>query len=527
MSKDVLIGIDAGTSVIKAVAFSADGEALASSNRPNHYASVEHGGVEQAMTRTWRDTLAVLAELTGAHPELARRTVALAVTGQGDGTWLVDADGEPVHDAWLWLDARSAKQAEAIEGGAHYDTVYRETGTAVNVCQMRSQLRWMASHAPELLDAAASAFHCKDFLYQRLTGERAADPSEAVFTFGSLASRDYSDAVIDALELADQRHLLPPIVDGMAQSHALLPAVAREVGLPDGLPVTLGYVDVMCSALGGGLFDPDVAPGLSIVGSTGMHMKWVADADAIRLNASRSGYTMCFPGGSYAQMQSNMAATLNIDWLLQVATDAVALAGHETSPDALLAKLDDALAATTPSAVLFHPYISQAGERGPFTDPDARASFSGLDQSAGFAELLRSVYDGLALAARDCFAAMGEMPAEIRISGGATRSLEFRKLLAGALGTPLRIVDRDEAGAAGACMIAATRHGLFDDLAACSDRWIGERLGEPLEPDPTLQAHFDALLPVYQATREALTPGWQALAEIRREQVHEKGSRHD
>ena len=527
MSKDVLIGVDAGTSMIKAVAFSAEGEALASSSRPNQYATVARGGVEQDMARTWRDTLAVLAELTDVNPELAQRTVALAVTGQGDGTWLVDADGEPVHDAWLWLDARSAREAAAIEQGTDYDTVYRETGTAVNVCQMRSHLRWMASHSPELLSGAASAFHCKDFLYQRFTGERAADPSEAVFTFGSLASRDYSDAVIDALELSDQRHLLPPIVDGMTQSHALLPAVAREVGLPEGLPVTLGYVDVICSALGGGIFDPSVAPGLSIVGSTGMHMKWVADADAVTLNASKSGYTMCFPGGSYAQMQSNMAATLNIDWLLQVATDAVALAGYDTTPDALLAKLDDALAATTPSTLLFHPYISQAGERGPFTDPDARASFTGLDQSAGFADLLRAVYEGLALAARDCYDAMGEMPAEIRISGGAARSGEFRKLLAGALGSPLRVANRDEAGAAGACMIAATHHGLFETLQACSERWVDERLGEPVTPDPRLQAHFDALLPVYQSTREALTPGWQAMAGIRENHADEDGNGND
>ena len=512
----VLIGIDAGTSVIKAVAFSTDGEALASSSVPNDYRSGADGAVEQDIERTWESTLAVLERLLTEHPSLASATRALAVTGQGDGTWLIDGSGRAAHDAWLWLDSRSAFEAEELARSAGIDTIYTRTGTGINVCQMRTQLNWICKHDPELLARASTAFHCKDYLYYRLTGERATDPSEGVFTFGNFTERDYDDEVIAALGLSAHRPLLPPIVDGIHESHALDRDIARRLGLPIGLPVVLGYVDVICTALGGGLYAPQLAPGLSVIGSTGMHMKWLADAEEVTLNADRSGYTMAFPGGGFAQMQSNMAATLNIDWFLDLAIDTIGAAGFTAQRGELLARFDALVESSPPAAVLYHPYISQAGERGPFTAPEARAGFTGLDQSVGFAGLLRAVYEGLALAARDCFDAMGERPGEIRLSGGAARSRMLRHILSSALDRPLRIVDVEEAGAAGACMIAATQVGLFDTLDDCCRVWVDARLGEAIEPQADLVGHYRDLLPVYRRTREVLMPVWSELADLRR-----------
>ena len=66
------------------------------------------GGVEQDMARTWDDAAAVLRDLARPCRISRRRVLALAITGQGDGTWLVDREGEPVAPAWLWLDSRSA-----------------------------------------------------------------------------------------------------------------------------------------------------------------------------------------------------------------------------------------------------------------------------------------------------------------------------------------------------------------------------------------------------------------------------------
>ena len=108
MARDLILAIDAGTSVIKVLAFDLDGNEVATAARPNSYRTGTGGAVDQDMARTWRDTVAVLRELTESNAGLASRAAALAVTGQGDGTWLVDRDGVPVAPAWLWLDARAA-----------------------------------------------------------------------------------------------------------------------------------------------------------------------------------------------------------------------------------------------------------------------------------------------------------------------------------------------------------------------------------------------------------------------------------
>ena len=108
MSDGVILALDAGTSVMKAVAFDLEGRILASEGRPNRYDTRADGAVEQDMVATWRDAAGVLRALAARLDDLPRRVKALAVTGQGDGTWLMDASGEPVIPAWLWLDSRAA-----------------------------------------------------------------------------------------------------------------------------------------------------------------------------------------------------------------------------------------------------------------------------------------------------------------------------------------------------------------------------------------------------------------------------------
>ena len=515
MNTSKLIGIDAGTSVIKAVAFDIDGRQIASSGRRNEYRTLANGGVEQDMEATWVRTVEVLRELVDVQPELATQTIGLCVTGQGDGTWLVGENGRPLHDGWLWLDARASEESREILASEGIETVYRASGTGVNICQMRTHLLWLKRHQPELLSQARTAQHCKDWLYGRLTGERATDLSEAVMTFGDFRKRIYSDALLEALGYEDLRHLLPPIVDGTKQSRPLLANVASATGLPAGLPVSLGSIDVVCSAVGAGLYDDLARPGLTVLGSTGAHMKYAANADEVILNPDRSGYTLPLPGPAYAQLQTNMAATLNIDWILGLALEILCAQGVKRSLPDLLQSIDGQIMDALPGKALFHPYISAAGERGPFVEPDARASFTGLDQTASWLDMVRSVYDSLVLAARDCYTMMGKIPPEIRLTGGAAKSTALRCIMASALNRPVRTVSREEAGAAGAAMIAAVCQGVFEDITAATDAWVLPALQPPVHPDNELVHVYDCLFDAYLATRQAMPPVWSAQSRMR------------
>jgi len=231
------------------------------------------------------------------------------------------------------------------------------------------------------------------------------------------------------------------------------------------------------------------------------------------LNAEGTGYVMVLPiAGMVAQMHSNMASTLNIDWVLNLAADLAAELGQPVTKAELLARIDGWLATTRPGALLYHPYISEAGERGPFVDSTARASFIGLNATHRFADLTRAVVEGLGLAARDCYSAMGAMPAELRLTGGAARSRGLRAVLGAAIGAPTRVSAREEAGAAGAAMMAAVANGHYAGMDACIAEWVTPLLG-PAEPaDPDLSATYAALYPTYLTARRALVPVWAGLA---------------
>lgn len=513
MNRDILIGIDAGTSVIKSVAFDRSGKQLACCAVPNTYEAIGRTGVVQDMSRTWADTAKTLLALADKVEDLKSRVIAISVTGQGDGTWMIDAKGEPVGKGWLWLDARAGDIVSQLRHDAGDEERFAHTASGLAACQQGPQLRWMQDTAPDMLRGVATTFHCKDWLYFKLTGTLAIDPSEAVFTFGDYRTRTYSDTVISFLGLDRLRHVLPDIVDGSTTHHVLSNDAARLCGLKAGTPVILGYVDVACTALGAGIFEPGTDTGCSIIGSTGMHMRLAATPHDVRLNPERTGYTMCMPiPGVYAQMQSNMAATLNIDWVLSVAATMLKGLGIEKSRSELLDHADRWMESATPHPPIFHPYISEAGERGPFVDAAARASLLGLSIGHGFGDLVRAVFDGLAFAARDCYAQMGPLPNRVRLTGGAARSRSLRHILGGMLGAEIQTSEREEAGAAGTAMIAAVSLGLYGSMEDCVKEWVTpyQRVGEPADPD--LIEHYTRGFAVYRQSRLALQPVWPALA---------------
>ncbi|MDI9348529.1 MAG: FGGY-family carbohydrate kinase [Candidatus Symbiobacter sp.] len=517
-TSEIIIGLDAGTSLIKAVAFARDGTQLAVAAVPNVYTQPYGAAAEQDMALTWQNTIATLRQLADKIPNLARRAVALAVTGQGDGTWLMDQDGQPAGPALLWLDGRAAGIAQTLRSRPEDKERYRLTGTGLAACQQGPQMLWLLAHRPEQMARARTAFHCKDYLYYCLTGIRAGTACEGCFTFGDFRNRQYSDQVIEILGLKKYRPLLPDMVDGSEQTHPLSPDAAQLLGLAAGMPVCLGFLDVPCCALGGGLYDPLDRPGFTIIGSTGIHLCLSYSAEDACLNPERTGYTVPFPvAGSQLQMQTNMAATLNIDWVVDLARDILAAAGIDRQRLEILDHYQDAIAKAPAGAVLYHPYILEAGERGPFTNVQARASFNGLTSKVKFPDLLRGVFEGLALASRHCYSAMDYQSSnhpitEIRLSGGAAKNPVFRQIYAAILGKKVRTTARGEAGAAGAAMMAAVALRHYDTMQDCASEWVTPYLGEREEVDPALQKIYEKIYQAYLATLPGVENLWQVQA---------------
>ena len=512
MNKDIILGIDAGTSLIKAVAFTIHGKELGSSSIPNEYKIEPKGKATQSLELTWNKFCEVIKKLKEQFNDLENRIHLISVTGQGDGTWLIDKNGEPVCDAWLWLDSRSSEIAKKLSTLDAEENRFVATGTGMFSGNQSSQLLFMEKNYPEILDKAKTAFHCKDWIYYKLTGIKATDPSESCFTFGNFRTQEYDNSVINGLGLSKRRNLLPQIINGTKTHHSLKSEVAELLGLKSGTPVVLSYIDAVCTFLGSGGYEINKDVGTSSLGTTSGHMK-ANLISKIRPNIGlKSGYVMLLPIENTAlQFQTNMSGMINMNWLKSFVSDIFKDFNFEFNEKNFLDKIEYWVKKTEPQKLIYHPYISEAGERGPFINSNAQASLLGLNTNHRFPEIVRCFIEGLCFAAKECYLAMGEMPKEIRLAGGGSQSDSIRKIFSNILQTNVRTSNRKEAGAAGAAMIGAMSLGIYNEWPKCMDEWVSPFLGEVEHFDKNYSHTYEKLFSTYLDSRLTVMPIWEKL----------------
>ncbi|MEU6671755.1 FGGY-family carbohydrate kinase [Streptomyces sp. NPDC046727] len=455
----MFVGIDVGTSLVKAAAFDRAGRQLAVEARPVHL-DVRRGAVEQEMREVYAAVVGVLRVLTGRLEE----PVELAgLTGQGDGVWLVDGAGRPVRPAMSWMDGRAHELVDQWLADGTFEAVFRRTGSAVFPGCPGPLLAWLDRHEPKSLDAAAAAVSCKDMVFQRLTGAGRAvtDVSDASMPFLDPRTRTYDNGVVELLGLTHRRGLLPPVGDPIATGEA------GGEGLPAGTPLANGPYDLPACALGAGVTAP--GDGLLIVGTC---LASLVATDELDLTGEPAGlYISTDRPGHWLRAMPAMVGTAALDWVLRTTG-----ARHE--------ELDDLLVSAPPGAhgVRVLPYFAPSGERAPFVAPGLRAELLGVSLESTPAHLVRATCEGIGYAARHCLEAAG-LTGSLAVCGGGTRSLGWTGLLADVLGRPLRVVE-GEVGARGAVLAAAERYGVPLDAG----EWT--RPARIVEPDPGRAAYY-------------------------------------
>lgn len=467
----MLIGIDVGTSTVKAAAFDRSGAELGVEARPVGL-SLRGGLVEQDMDEVYGAVVAVLTDLTARLPG----TVELAgLTGQGDGVWLVDAEGRQVRAAASWMDGRAHGLVDQWLADGTFEAVFRRTGGAMFPGSPGPLLAWLDRHEPRSLDAAATALYCKDMVFRRLTGAPAGtDVSDASMPFLDPRTRAYDNRVVELLGLTHRRGLLPPVGDPIST------AEARGEGLPAGTRLANGPYDLPACARGAGVTAP--GDGLLIVGTCLASLVATTDLD---LSGEPAGlYISTDRPGHRLRAMPAMVGTAALDWVLT--TTGVA---HED--------VDGLLADTPPGAhgVKVLPYFAPSGERAPFVEPGLRAELTGVSLESTKADLIRATCEGIGYAARHCLEAAG-LTGSLAVCGGGTRSPAWMRLLADVLGRPLRVVE-GEVGARGAVLAAAERYGVALDAG----HWT--RPTAVVEPDPRRAKRYADAYPDHLARLEA------------------------
>lgn len=464
------IGLDVGTSRVKAVRFDDGWAAVDVESERNVVRRGSNGRREQDMDDVWSIAARLLAAVVRRSPD---RVDLVAITAQGDGCWLVDRAGDPVGPALLWNDSRAAGIVEQWQRDGVLADAFTRSGCLGAPGLAHAQLRWLHDHEPAVLNAAHTLLSCGSWIYAQLTGRRVLDTSDAANPFFDARAGRYDDKLLDLFGIGDLARLLPQVVSGADRVAPLKPDLVHSLGLEPGTQVALTPYDVPSTAIGTGVVDDGQA--FAILGTT---LCAGVVADDPRVDRRPNGMTLptSIPG-RWLIAYATMIGTEVLDWI------------------AVLLGLPDAagvshLAATSrrDDLPLVLPYLSPAGERSPFLDSTIRGSIHGLDTSHTPADLARATFDGLSLVVKDCLVSAGT-PATLALSGGGAASELWCRTICDAVGLPVVRPDVVEVGARGAVLSAATDAGRFDTIEQAIGAAV--RPGQVYTPDPVRSARLE------------------------------------
>lgn len=474
------LGLDIGTSVIKASAFDDAGDLVTTARESVSIVRRHAGWAEQDPLAVWRAVARCVRRVAAAN--LANEWRAVGVAAQGDGCWLVDEDLRPVAPAALWMDGRAAQLVESWVAEGTDRAYFAATANVPFPGAVPALLRWYEIHEPETLRRARWLLSCADWVVARLTGSVTTDHVNAARSVRDTGHAGWSPTLAASIGLGDWSHLLPPSSPSAGLRGAVTPPAARETSLPVGLPVMAASLDVAATMVGAGAAVPGDA--VTILGTTALSA--VVSEQPV-LTPDMIGFNTAMPWAGWARSMAAMAGTTNADWAAQVLGLRGSGADH---------RFFDLAESAPPGAggALFLPFIAPGGERAPFVQPAARAGFFGLDASADRATLARAVIEGVGLAVRHCHAFLPHSSDPVWITGGGARSRMWCQVIADLLRRPVVRADVSEPGALGIVMTAAVALGDRAWQSTTMERRI--QRGQTFEPGPAADA-YDELYSLY------------------------------
>lgn len=477
------LGIDLGTSGVKALLLDAGQRVVASASAPLEVSRPHDGWAEQNPADWIEATEAAVSALKSAHPAAFAAVRGIGLSGQMHGATLIDAAGAVLRPAILWNDTRSHAEAATLDADPRFRTV---TGNIVFPGFTAPKLAWVRANEPAVFARVAKVLLPKDYLRLWLTGEYVSEMSDAAGTaWLDVGGRAWSPELLAATGL-DLGHM-PALVEGTEVSGMLRGSVAARWGMGGGVTVAGGAGDNAASACGMGA----VRAGQAFV-SLGTSGVLFAANDAYRPNPASAVHTFCHAlPGAWHQMGVILSATDSLNWLSGVtgrtAAELTAELGEDLRP---------------PSGVTFLPYLS--GERTPHNDAAIRGAFAGLAHLSDRAALAQAVLEGVAFAFRDSLEALREAGtglARVTAIGGGSRARYWLKAIATALEIPVGLPAEGDFGAAfGAARLGLIAAGRADPHVICTP----PETAETIEPDAALAPAYRDAYRRYRALYPAI-----------------------
>jgi len=505
--QSTFLGIDVGSSQVKAAVYDSAGGELALASARVRQVTPQPGWVEFDAEDVWSTVVGVISTVLRSPAVDPRSLSGIGVSGAGNGLLLLDREGRPCRPAIGSSDSRASHLVTAWIGDSSADLRRSLTRQDLWPGQPPALLAWIRDNEPEVLERARAMIFIKDYVNYRLTSVVGTDLASLSGTsLLDVGRRLVRAELLATYGLSEYRYLLGEPVESSAVIGQVSHDAQLECGLAAGTPVVSGLYDVDASSLGSGV----TAPGLGciIAGTWSINETLVATVP----NDDTLFMVKCSAIPSlFLALEGSPTSVVSLDWLAPMLLqgerpDAV------LTHDEMLIRMEEMIneAGDSPTRLIFHPFVY-----GSSLSANARASLIGGAGWDSKSQLLRAVYEGIAFAHLDHVERLrraGLAMSTFRLTGGGSKSPTWSQMFSDALQATVEVPAAEEVGCLGAAMCAAVGVGTFPSFVEAATYMTSTKRVHT--PNPVRFSHFSERFRIYQSSVEALRPIWDELAAL-------------
>lgn len=484
--KPVSIGIDLGTSGLKAIALTPEGQTVAETQASYPLLTPRPGWTEQNPSDWLEATQKTLKGLAQKLAEQGYTPIALGLSGQMHGMVPLDKEGKVVRPAPLWNDQRTAQACAEIEAAIPRRDLIQRTGNPAVTGFQLPKLVWLRQAEPQNYARTTLILLPKDYLAFALTGKAATEPSDASGIGAlKLASQNWDSDIIQALDIKPS--VFPEVIPSHAVVGGLTSDWATATGLPQGLPVIAGAGDNAGAAIGLGLSSARPGVGSVSLGTSGVIF---APLEIPTPDPEGRIHLFCHADGGYHFLGVTLAAAGSLQWYRDKLAPGVPF-------DALMQEAEAIPAGS--EGVSFMPYL--AGERSPHLDPDLRGAWLGLSLAHGRGHLTRAILEGVAFSLKDVMEVMNPLTSVHRLLtiGGGARSELWLSIVGSVLGVALEKPELEEGPARGAAILGLVGAGQYASVAKALEATAPKSEAVEIKPDAAYGQAYERFRKAFQS----------------------------
>ena len=482
----LFIGVDLGTSSVKLLLMDEAGK-IHNTVSKEYPLFFPHPGWAEQRPQDWFDmTMEGLPELLeGADRS---QVAGISFGGQMHGLVILDENDEVIRPAILWNDGRTMKETDYLNNVIGKQKLAGLTGNIAFAGFTAPKILWVKENEPDNFAKICKIMLPKDYLCYKLSGAFATDVSDASgMLLLDVKNRCWSPEMLEICGISEQQ--LPHLYESYKKVGTLKSDIAAKLGLSENVVIAAGAGDNAAAAVGTGT----VGSGACNI-SLGTSGTIFISSDKYSVDPNGALHSFDHADGTYHLMGCMLSAASCNKWWM----DEILQTKDYAAEQAAIEKLGE-------NHVFYLPYLM--GERSPWNNPNARATFIGMTMDSTRADMTQAVLEGVAFAVRDMYEvakSLGTDIARTKICGGGAKSPLWRKMVANILNLPVDIPVSEEGPGMGGAMLAMVACGAYASVEEAANAIV--KVAGTEEPDPELVAKYEARYQQFKAIYPALKP---------------------